>query len=70
MTWADTRYHPEGRCAFCNARSGLRKCWIASTRARAWRCEDDFECIRRLLAEKTSLPSAASAHARAARRAA
>jgi len=52
---ADTRYHPDGACAFCGATSAqadLKPTWIVSTRARAWRCVDDFECIRRLLAER------------------
>jgi hypothetical protein len=55
--WADTRYHPEGRCAFCGApiaEAELRQTFLHSTHARGWRCVDDFECIRRLLAERTA----------------
>lgn len=51
MTWADTRYHPEDRCALCGAsekETSLKQCWVITTAAKAWRCVDDIACLRRV----------------------
>jgi hypothetical protein len=52
VSWADTRYHPEGRCAFCGARPSqrvqLQRSLLLSTRAKALTCVDNVACLRRL----------------------